>query len=233
MRYYILYLLSSIVFLKAQSDYYGSALKALEPVLYGKFETRIKPAQGDGLVSSFFTFNDSCCTHTPWNEIDIELLGRYEHVVDMNAITWGQSSHVRQHYVPFNPHQDFHIYGFEWTPDYVAWFIDGEEIYRQDEGHIQEMSYSQKIHMNIWNPVYDHWVGVWDDRILPRFSYYDYVSYASYTPGEGDIGTNQNFTLEWHDDFDSFDSTRWEKRHNHTFGGNQSTAIQENVVSQL
>ena len=94
----------------------------------------------------------------------------------------------------------------EWTPDYVAWFIDGEEIYRQDEGHIQEMSYFQKIHMNIWNPVYDHWVGVWDDRILPRFSYYDYVSYASYTPGGGDIGTNQNFTLEWHDDFDSFDS---------------------------
>ena len=232
MRYYILFLLSSIIFIKAQNDYYGSALKALEPVLYGKFETRIKPAQGDGLVSSFFTFNDSCCTHTPWNEIDIELLGRYEHVVDMNAITWGQSSHVRQHYVPFNPHQDFHIYGFEWTPDYVAWFIDGEEIYRQDEGHIQEMSYSQKIHMNIWNPVYDHWVGVWDDRILPRFSYYDYVSYASYTPGEGDIGTNQNFTLEWHDDFDSFDSTRWEKRHNHTFGGNQSTAIQENVVFQ-
>jgi hypothetical protein len=224
--------LSSIAFLKAQSDYYGSALKALEPVLYGKFETRIKPAQGDGLVSSFFTFNDSCCTHTPWNEIDIELLGRYEHVVDMNAITWGQSSHVRQHYVPFNPHQDFHIYGFEWTPDYVAWFIDGEEIYRQDEGHIQEMSYSQKIHMNIWNPVYDHWVGVWDDRILPRFSYYDYVSYASYTPGEGDIGTNQNFTHQWHDDFDSFDSTRWEKRHNHTFGGNQSTAVQENVVFQ-
>ena len=171
MRYYILYSLSLIVSLKAQNDYYGSALKALEPVLYGKFETRIKPAQGDGLVSSFFTFNDSCCTHTPWNEIDIELLGRYEHVVDMNAITWGQSSHVRQHYVPFNPHQDFHIYGFEWTPDYVAWFIDGEEIYRQDESHIQEMSYFQKIHMNIWNPVYDNWVGVWDDRILPRFSF--------------------------------------------------------------
>ena len=232
MKYYILYLFSSIVFIKAQSDYYGSALKALEPVLYGKFETRIKPAQGDGLVSSFFTFNDSCCTQTPWNEIDIELLGRYEHVVDMNAITWGQSSHVRQHYVSFNPHQDFHIYGFEWTPDYVAWFIDGEEVYRQEESHIQEMSYSQKIHMNIWNPVYDNWVGVWDDRILPRFSFYDYVSYASYTPGEGDIGTNQNFTLEWHDDFDSFDSTRWEKRHNHTFGGNQSTAVQENVVFQ-
>ena len=59
-------------------NYRGAELRALEPVLYGKFEARIKPAQGDGMLSSFFTYNDSCCQTSPWNEIDIELLGRYE-----------------------------------------------------------------------------------------------------------------------------------------------------------
>ena len=229
MKYYARYLIFSLTIVTAQ-NYRGSELRSLEPVLYGKFETRIKPAQGDGLVSSFFTFNDSCCVTSPWNEIDIEILGRYDRVIDMNTITWGQSSHVRQHYVPFNPHEGFHIYGFEWTPDYVAWFIDGVEVYRQTESHIQEMAYHQKIMMNIWNPVYDDWVGVWDERILPRFSYYDYVSYASYTPGEGNMGTDQNFTFQWQDDFDFFDSTRWEKSHNHTFGGNQALFIEENIV---
>ena len=229
MKYYARYLIFSLTIVTAQ-NYRGSELRSLEPVLYGKFETRIKPAQGDGLVSSFFTFNDSCCGTSPWNEIDIEILGRYDRVIDMNTITWGQSSHVRQHYVPFNPHEGFHIYGFEWTPNYVAWFIDGVEVYRQTESHIQEMAYHQKIMMNIWNPVYDDWVGVWDERILPRFSYYDYVSYASYTPGEGNMGTDQNFTFQWQDDFDFFDSTRWEKSHNHTFGGNQALFIEENIV---
>ena len=34
----------------------GAELRTLEPVLYGKFEARYKPAQGEGLVSSFFIY---------------------------------------------------------------------------------------------------------------------------------------------------------------------------------
>ena len=228
MKYYILYLFSLIVFLKAQ-NYRGAELRTKDDFLYGKFEVRFKPAQGDGLVSSFFTYNTDY-GNTPWNEIDIELLGRYDNVIDMNVIT--NTSHLRQHYNTFNHHLEFHTYGFEWTPDYVAWFIDGEEVYRQIEDHIQDLSYPQKVMMNLWNPTYDDWVGVWDDRILPRFSYYDYVSYASYTPGEGEIGTNQNFTHQWRDDFNSFDTLMWEKSNNHTWGGNQSLFVEENVVFQ-
>jgi len=228
MKYYILYLFSLIVFLKAQ-NYRGAELRTKDDFLYGKFEVRFKPAQGDGLVSSFFTYNTDY-GNTPWNEIDIELLGRYDNVIDMNVIT--NTSHLRQHYNTFNHHLEFHTYGFEWTPDYVAWFIDGEEVYRQIEDHIQDLNYPQKVMMNLWNPTYDDWVGVWDDRILPRFSYYDYVSYASYTPGEGEIGTNQNFTHQWQDDFNSFDTLMWEKSNNHTWGGNQSLFVEENVVFQ-
>ena len=210
-------------------NYRGAELRTKEDFLYGKFEVRYKPAQGDGLVSSFFTYNTDY-GNTPWNEIDIELLGRYDNVIDMNVIT--NTSHLRQHYNTFNHHLEFHTYGFEWTPDYVAWFINGQEVYRQVEEHIQDLSYPQKIMMNLWNPTYDDWVGVWDDRILPRFSFYDYVSYASYTPGEGEIGTDQNFTHQWQDDFNSFDTLMWEKSDNHTWGGNQSLFIEENAVFQ-
>ena len=68
-------------------------------------------------------------------------------------------------------------------PDYVAWFINGEEVYRQTDEHIADLTHPSKLMMNIWNPVYDDWVGVWDDRVLPRFAYYDWVRYSSYTPG--------------------------------------------------
>lgn len=205
----------------------GAELRTRERVLYGKFETRYKPAQGEGLVSSFFIYNDDT-PNTPWVEVDIELLGRFPRVVDMNTIT--NTSHLRTHFNPFNTHLDFFEYGFEWTPDYVAWFINGEEVYRQTADHVADLNHSAKIMMNIWNPIWDDWVGFWDDRVLPRFAYYDWVRYASYTPGNGDTGTNNNFTHQWQDDFNEFDTTRWEKSDNHTWAANQSIFITENAV---
>ena len=208
-------------------DYRGAELRTVDPVLYGKFEVRYKPAQGEGLVSSFFTYNDDH-PNTEWNEIDIELLGRFPNIVDMNVIT--NTSHLRTHFTTLDTHVDFNEYGFEWTPDYVAWFINGEEVYRQTDEHISDLIHPSKIMMNIWNPVYDDWVGFWDDRVLPRFAYYDWVRYASYTPGDGDSGTDGNFTHQWQDDFNEFDGARWEKSDNHTWGGNQSTFIRENII---
>jgi len=223
---FILIFLFIFCFAKSQL-YRGSELRTLEPVLYGKFEVRYKPAQGDGLVSSFFVYNDDF-PNTDWVEVDIEVLGRYPNIVDMNVIT--NTSHLRTHFTTMNTHLDFQVYGFEWTPDYVAWFINGEEVYRQTDDHIGDLVHPAKIMMNIWNPVYEDWVGIWDDRVLPRFAYYDWVRYASYTPGSGDTGTNNNFTFQWQDDFDEFDENLWEKSHNHTWGGNQSLFIEENIV---
>mgnify|MGYP006104983689 FL=1 len=218
------YLLLSILLMGAER---GAEFRTLEPVLYGKFEARYKPAQGEGLVSSFFVYNDDT-PNTPWVEVDIELLGRFPRVVDMNTIT--NTSHLRTHFNPFNTHLDFFEYGFEWTPDYVAWFINGEEVYRQTADHVADLNHSAKIMMNIWNPVFDDWVGIWDERVLPRFAYYDWVRYASYTPGSGDTGNSNDFTHQWQDDFNEFDTTRWEKSDNHTWNGNQSIFIKENAV---
>ena len=216
-----------LLFTWLMGDERGAELRTIEPVLYGKFEAQYKPAQGEGLVSSFFVYNDDY-PNTPWVEIDVELLGRFPQVVDMNTMTPG--SHLRTHYVPFNTHLDFYVYGFEWTPDYVSWFIDGQEVYRQTEEHVTDLNHPAKIMMNIWNPIHEDWVGVWDERVLPRFTYYDWVRYASYTPGSGDTGTNNDFTHQWQDEFVEFDTTRWEKSDDHTWNGNQSTFIKENAV---
>ncbi len=48
--------------------------------------------------------------------------------------------------------------------------------------------------MNIWNPLYENWAGVFNPEALPAFAYYDWVSYYSYTPGTGNYGTENNFT---------------------------------------
>lgn len=206
----------------------GAELRTHEDFTYGRFETRLKSPQGEGFLASFFTYNTGF-PQSDWCEIDFEVLGRWGDNVDVNVID-ENGSHLRQHPLEFNPHLDFHDYAFEWTPDYVAWFIDGEEFYRQSGEHISHLSQSAKMMMNIWTPAYTDWVGFIDPLTLPRYAYYDWASYAAYTPGTGSVGTDSNFTPEWVDDFDTYIDTLWEKSDGHSWNGNNSTLVAENIV---
>jgi len=226
-KYIILIVFISTITVYAK-NYKGAELRTKQAYLYGRFEVRYKASWGSGQTSTFFTYNDDY-PNTPWNEIDIEILGRYDDDVQFNTITNYQTNHLRHQFVSFNPGLDFHTYGIEWTPSYVAWFIDGVEVYRQTGEHISLLKYPQKIMMNIWNPAYSDWVGEFDDRTLPFFAYYDFVSYSSYTPGQGNCGTDNNFTLQWTDEFNNFNSSRWQKA-THTWNGNNSDFIQENCL---
>ncbi|RJP63220.1 MAG: glycosyl hydrolase family protein [Ignavibacteriales bacterium] len=221
-----LFILMGSTFVLNAKNFKGAEYRTKAAYTYGRFEARIKSAQREGMLSSFFTYHDGSST---WNEIDIEIMGRYNDNVQFNTITPGQTNHVRAQNVNFNPAEDFHTYAFEWTPDYVAWFIDGEEVARQTEDHIKTLNRPQKIMMNIWNPAYENWAGIFNEITLPFFAYYDFVSYYSYTPGTGTYGTGNNFTHLWTDEFNSWDQTRWDKA-THTFNGNNCDFVQENAV---
>lgn len=206
----------------------GAEYRTKQSFLYGRFEARIKANGRSGMLTSFFTYNDSYPS-TPWNEIDIEIMGRYTNDVQFNTITSGQTNHVSHRYVPFNTAREFHVYGFEWTPDYVAWFIDSVEVYRQTGEHIATLNQPQKLMMNVWPPSAADWAGDWNAAVLPAFAYYDWARYASYTPGAGNTGTGNNFTAQWRDDFDAWDQSRWDKA-SHTWGGNNCDFVYDNAV---
>jgi len=211
-------------------SYKGAEYRTKASYLYGKFEARLKSNGKEGMLASFFTYNDSNPA-TPWAEIDIEILGRYTDDVQFNTITAGTVNHVSHHFAGFDPAADYHTYGFEWTPDYVAWFVDSVEVYRQSGSHIATLNQSQKIMMNVWNPTMENWAGTWNEAVLPAFAFYDWVRYSSYTPGAGTVGSGKNFTPQWTDNFDAWDQTRWDKA-THTFGGNNCDFVVENAVFQ-
>ncbi len=217
----VIFLLTNVLSAKT---YKGAELRTPSTYLYGKFEVRMKSAAGSGLLSSFFTYYDGTGLPTNWNEIDIEIMGRFQDQEQFNVISPGQLNHVYTHTSPFNPHQAFHVYAFEWTPDYVAWSVDGYEVYRQTGDHIAGISRAQKIMMNIWPPNNVGWAGSFDPAILPVYAYYDWVRYYFYTPG-----VNDNFTLQWADDFTAWDQGRWAKA-THTFDGNNCDFIPANAV---
>jgi hypothetical protein len=210
-------------------DFKGAEYRTKLSYTYGRFEVRLKSAYREGMLSSFFTYYDGGGGIGNWNEIDIEIMGRYFDNAQFNTITPNQTNHVAHKPMQTSPHQDYHTYAFEWTPEYVAWFIDGVEVIKQTGAHIQTLTLPQKIMMNVWNPAYESWAGVFIPDALPAFAYYDWVSYYGYTPGTGTYGTGNNFSHDWTDNFDSWDTTRWDKA-THTFNGNNCDFIHENAV---
>jgi len=87
----------------------------------------------------------------------------------------------------------------------------------------------QKIMMNIWQSTSIEWAGSFSASTLPTYAYYDWAKYYLWVDGTGNAGTNNNFILLWEDNFDSWDTNRWEKA-THTWDGNNSDFIHDNVV---
>ena len=215
-------------------DCASGALLTQQAYQYGRFETRMQSAQGDGIVSSFFLYNIDLGCNWPAenNEIDIEMTGNLDASVQFTTHYPGPWNVTQIVPTPFNPHAGMHDYAFEWEPGVVRWFIDGSLAYTQDAPYVDGLIYPMRIMMNLWAADAPSWVGVWDPAVLPARSSYEYVRYYAYTPGSGDAGTNNNFTLEWADEFDApLETSRWEVSEFGGFGGNYCTFVSNNVTT--
>lgn len=228
----ILLVLFSITGCGLAKTYKGAELRTRTAVRYGRFEVRLQSTAGSGVISSFFTFVSEYTGVEGWNEIDLEWLGRYDDRVQFNTITPGQVNHDYMYFLGYNPNTELHEYAFEWTPVAVIWFVDGVQVFQQSypaDSTILALNRDQKIMMNIWPSGSTSWAGDFNAQILPVYAYYDWVKYYAFTPGQGNAGTNNDFTLDWTDNFDNFDSNRWEKA-THTFDGNLCDFITQNCV---
>ena len=219
----------------AEKPYRGAEYRTINTYQYGRFEVRMKSAMGSGVVSSFFTIRDfwadGLSNTVNWMEIDFEAIGKYTDKFQTNIISAYENHHEELHTLLYNPHVGFHVYAFEWTPDYIDFYIDGQLIRHDENNYIGSFNVGQKIMMNIWQPIWEDWVGVFEESILPIYAFYDWVKLYSYTPGSGSYGANNNFSFEWMDEFNAFDQSRWQKA-THTWSANNAQFVQENAVLQ-
>jgi len=81
------------------------------------------------------------------------------------------------------------------------------------------MTRPQHLMMNFWVPDFSPWNTGFDPVDMPWYAYYDYVEYWEYVP------STKSFEKSWKDEFDSFDTNRWEKKDNWTFEGNNTTFL--------
>jgi len=191
----------------------GGAIKSHEAYLYGRFETRMQSTQGSGIVSSFFLYNWdlNCNWPSQVNEIDIEMTGNLDNSVQFTTHHPNLTSVTQILPTPFNPHTTMVDYAIEWEPTTVRWFINGELSLTFTHEYVVQLVHPMRIFMNLWAVENINWTGVWDPTAMPGTSRYDYVRYYEYTPGSGNAGTANNFTLSWDDPFDTLDATRWDQ----------------------
>jgi endo-1,3-1,4-beta-glycanase ExoK len=160
---------------------------------FGLYQVKMKPAKNVGVVSSFFTYTGK----NPWDEIDIEFEGKDTTRVQFNYFTNGIGNHEYHHNLGFDASASYHTYAFNWQPKYIAWMVDGVEVYRVNNNI---PSHPGQIMMNLWPGIgKDTWLGSYDG-LTPIKAYYDGVDYnsAGATNATTKLGWNQDSTGWWY-----------------------------------
>lgn len=209
--------------------YKGAEIYSTDSTKYGRYVMRMRMAEGSGVLSTFFTYkNGSEVAGAVWEEIDIEVLGKNDAYQMQSNIIVGSPRQTTEglHTASQSLADDYHTYTLEWTPEYVAWFIDGQQVRRINGGNfVTSLINPQSMRFNIWASTSESWVGAFNAGILPVYQFVNYMEYYTYNP------TTKNFALSWRDDFNSFDSNRWNKA-DWTFDGNYVDFDPANVVIQ-
>ncbi|MGD9212217.1 MAG: glycoside hydrolase family 16 protein [Desulfobacteraceae bacterium] len=151
---------------------------------YGYFEVRMKATNKVGTLNSFFTYTGPS-ENNPWDEIDIEILGKNPRQMQTNYYTNGVGGHETLINLGFDASADFHVYGFEWRENYIKWYVDGKLVHTEDGSRGPLPKTPGKIMMNHWPGTgVDGWLGPFDGA-TPQYAYYDYVSYSKSGPNAG------------------------------------------------
>lgn len=147
---------------------------------YGCFEARIKAAQNDGIVTSFFTYTGPA-DGTPHDEIDIEILGKDTTQIQVNYFTDGKGNHEALIPLGFDAAEEFHTYTFEWTAERITWYVDGKAVHTEDGSNGPLPTTPGAIMMNLWPGTgVDAWLNAFTYPGAPLYAKYGWVSF---TPG--------------------------------------------------
>jgi hypothetical protein len=184
--------------------YKGAEVYSNDTVLYGRMEARMRMIRGSSLISAFFTYkNGSELSGALWGELDLEAFGKDDAKAwQSNLITGNPRVTSEQVYTsPTSLADEYHTYGLEWAPDYVSWSFDGTEVRRTVGGQASQLVEAHSLRFNVWSSEDAGWVGALDESALPACLFVNWLRYYRYENGQ--------FVLDWTDDFDDFDTSRW------------------------
>ncbi len=158
---------------------------------FGRWEARLRPTDVDGVLPTMYTIDWRDGGSQTRQEIDIEFVtvNISDEYSEVHLAVHGAdfSSWDRQVQLPFNPADDFHVWGFDITEDRIQWFVDDivllEYWYDQQPGVI-DAPYSLKF--NFWSArLQDGGAGHWiQGPPVPNTELYYYIDWVRFTSYE-------------------------------------------------
>jgi len=113
--------------------YISGEVHSKETFTYGRFVTRMKGSNMKGTLASFLTLwigdDEEEFSIEGWNHINLEIVPSEKHKINTNLIYSGFTND----WVPikdFDPTDEWHTYQIDWTPDYIAFRVDDNEVRR-------------------------------------------------------------------------------------------------------
>lgn len=162
---------------KGGVPYSGGEFRSKKFYGYGRYEVSMKAIKNDGVVSSFFTYTGPS-DKNPWDEIDVEILGKDTTKVQFNYFTDSKGNHEYMYDLGFDASEDFHTYAFEWYEDRIVWYVDGAEAHSVTENIPVTES---KIMMNAWcGKGVDGWLNAFDESGLPLAAEYEWIRFTPF-----------------------------------------------------
>lgn len=162
----------------------ASAVRSKHTIKYGYFESKARAMKSKG-SSGFWFFND---LPGLWTEIDVfEICGTgdRENQYNMNIHVfrtplkeehWSRGSEWR---APYRFADDFHVFGLEWTPYIIRWYVDGVAIKTEENTH-----WHQPLTLNFDDETQPGWFGLPDEKELPSTFSIEYVRSWKYNTAD-------------------------------------------------
>jgi beta-glucanase (GH16 family) len=146
---------------------------------YGRIEGRFKAAKASGIVAaSLFTYTGPS-VGDPWDEIDIEILGKNTTQMQTNYFTNGVGGKETLIDLGFDAAAGFHTYAFDWEPSAIRWYVDGVLVHTETGSKGALPTHPGKIMMNLWPGIgVDSWLGPFSYP-GPLTAQYDWIRFTS------------------------------------------------------
>lgn len=148
---------------------------------HGYYEATMQAARGSGIVTGFFTYTGPPFGR-PWNEIDVEILGKNTREASLTYFYKGKSRSYTAK-LDFDSADALHHYAFDWQPGYLRWYIDGKLAHAENGAELALPDEPQKIMMHLWGTERSkEWAGAFDPSAIPARMGIGCVAYSAQRP---------------------------------------------------
>jgi beta-glucanase (GH16 family) len=148
----------------------------------------MKPIKASGVLTAFFLYR-----FDPWQEIDMEFLGRdttrillnvfYNPGIAGDLYNYGYRGTPVIINLGFDAAEDFHRYAIEWDAEEIRWFVDDNLIHRRSAGSPTPIPHlPMRFHINTWPTCSQELAGAFSPEGLPLEAEFKSVSIYGWKP---------------------------------------------------